>query len=185
MTICFDCYNGDCNEHGELARKLSYKLIETSKPKPEQAPATIPVLVRPALLAKPTKRIESYLFSLNPNNGLTFGTACTWIAARNPAVVCRPKRLFVNVTCPGLVYISSILVANIDVQLCPNGEADGYTFSRGRDEQAPFFKLDLPVCPPQNCISVRGRWTGYVPIGCACGSPFTLALDFEVEVDTS
>lgn len=180
-TICFGCYYGDCNEHRAQLwpQRSEFKLIETAKPKPAsqvpfgtQSEKPLIPLVRPL-------RTESSIFTMNPLVQY-FGTASDWTVHCNPCVVFRATRLFVNVDCPGLVYIRSILVANINVQI-GSGEADGYTFSRGRDKDSPVFKVDCPTVGPQNMVSVSGRWTGYVPPGRPVTGAFLIALDFEGE----
>jgi hypothetical protein len=124
-------------------------------------------------------KIEKYIFSLNPSqfgvgSGLTWGTANSWVAFKNPQVAFRAERLFVNVNIPGLVYLATIQAANVQAQV--GSTADGYTFSAFA---AAGSHISLPTLPPQNTMQVTGTWTNVVPAPFTIGVAFTLALDFQ------
>jgi hypothetical protein len=123
-------------------------------------------------------KVEAYVFSLNPTQfstgtSLTWGTLNGWTAFKNPQVPFRAERIFVNVTCPGLVYLNAIQAANVNAQI--GGVADGFTFS----PYAMGSKISLPTLPPQNTMQVTGTWTNVVPTPFNAETEFTLCIDFE------
>jgi len=123
--------------------------------------------------------VEAFVFSLYPNQfsttqKLIWGRPNGWSAFGKAPFPFKAERLFVNVGCPGLVYIENVQAADAVAEI---GAAvvDAFSFSPTLVGQ----RLSLPILPPWNTMQVQGTWSSLVPEERVKGFEFGLALDFQ------
>jgi hypothetical protein len=167
-----------------FARSLLFAIESDDKAQKMTPHERIRELSRGALLLEPNLgsdlKVHRYLCSLNPKqfsagNHLVCGEINEWIAFRKLAIRFAADALWINIARRHLVFISSIQVADYEMQT--GGIQDGYDFSSSNPHPV---RLALPTCEVDQIIQVRGTWTGGVlEDGYRVGDLFALCLTFE------
>ena len=125
-------------------------------------------------------------YSLFPNEGrvlkiakysfgflfpLTLGTEALLYKVEYPSATHRTRRVIMTAPIPGMVYVNTMLAANISPML--GGSEDAYAY---RPESR--VKVDWPTIVPSNPYTFSGTYTGKVPPGWKKGekSAFSVSL---------
>jgi hypothetical protein len=102
-------------------------------------------------------KVGAFVFSLNPSqfstgDSLHWGELNGWTAFKNPTVAFSATRVSFNVAFPGLVYVNTLQIANINAEI--GGASDAWCLN-GKE-------ILLPCLPPQNTMQVTGTWTNLI-----------------------
>ena len=128
-----------------------------------------------ALLLDPnrysTLKVQGYSFSLN--QPLVIGTASAIFQTLQPNSKIRPKRMIANVPSPGMVTLSSVQVANVNVLIGGSDDAFNYT------PNSFGLENEFPTLDTSTRATMAGGYTGYAPTGFAPGFPYVFVLTFQ------
>ena len=117
-------------------------------------------------------KIMRYAFTISPAVLPVIGVASAVNATGNPRVTIRPKRLAINVPCPGLLSLTTIDIGNVNA-LVGGGAMDAFACNANSIGSA----FDLPTVTPAYPVTIIANWTAIVPAGYAAGA-FGLSYTF-------
>ncbi len=111
-----------------------------------------------------TVKVEQYIFPVS--QVIVIGAITAINMFNQPDVTIRPKRMLMNAPVPGLVNITSVQVANVNVTVGAGQAWDAYFVSA----VGVGVSLDLPTLTPSNRATIIGASTALVPAPLVAGN---------------
>ena len=98
-------------------------------------------------------KLGKYSFGLAV--GIKIGTAAGVYQTGSPATTLRVKKIVINVPCPGFLYLSTLLTANVATTV--GGVEDAWAYSA-----QSCVEVDYPTLSPSQKVTLSGNYTGLV-----------------------
>ena len=118
-----------------------------------------------------TLKVQGYSFSLN--QALVIGTVLAFNVTLQPNSKIRPKRMVSNVNAPGMVTLSAVQVANVNVLIGASDDASVY------GPNSFGLENEFPTLDTSTRATMTGGYSGFAPTGYAPGFPFLFVLTFQ------
>lgn len=115
-------------------------------------------------------KIEGYDFTLD--SSFSLGTGGAFNVSDSPDTVLKPIKITSNIPTPGIVYLSEIKVANVDILI--GGTQDAFNYGAQVNGQ----HIRMPKVLPSNKIRMAGNATTFAPSPFTSGT-FTFVLSFQ------
>lgn len=108
-------------------------------------------------------------YSLGLTAMVKLGKQSNVFMSDSPATTIRVKRVIVNVPCPGFLYLSTLLTANVSTAV--GGSEDAWAYSAFSN-----VEVDYPTLPPSQKLTVSGHYTGLCVLPYRKNTRFLIAV---------